>query len=182
MNQGRDVEGLIRSHLKRRPHMRATDVYKLLYQGVFGVGHLLGESARQRLRDEARALNLDDQPEEQLIEVISADGSMLRVNLRSFLRRRLPLDKLFSAMEESSHEEGEVGDFLEAWGVFKHLVESGDLTFEKGEIEELDRQLEGGGCPPQHHSEVYRRTYKPAYRVVRTSVFERMFGPDELSG
>jgi len=160
--------------------MRATDIYKLLYQGVFGVGHLLGESARQRLEAEARTLNLDDHFEEPLIEEVSADGAMLRVNLRPFLRRRLQLDGLFSAMLESAHEEGKADDFLEAWSVFKHLVDSGDLIFDEKEIEELDRQLEGGGCPPQHHSEIYRRTYNPAYRVVRTSVFERMFSTDEL--
>lgn len=101
MNKGHDVEGLIRRHLDRRPHMRATDIYKLLYQGVFGVGHLLGESARQRLEAEARTLNLDDHFEEPLIEEVSADGAMLRVNLRPFLRRRLQLDGLFSAMLES---------------------------------------------------------------------------------
>ncbi len=160
--------------------MRAADVYKLLYQGVFGVRHLFSEVAWQRLEAEARTLNLDDLPEGPLTEEISADGSMLRVNLRPFLRRGLRLDRLFSAMEESALEEGEVEDFLEAWGVFKNLIKLGELIFDEKEIEELDRRLDGGGCPPQHHSETYRMTYNPAYRVVRASVFKRMFSPNEL--
>ena len=180
MKKSRDVEELIRRHLERRPKMRAADIYKLLYQGVFGVGHLLGKGARHRLEVEAGNLCLDDQLEEPFIEEVSADGSMLRVNLRPYLRRRLPLDKLFSAMEASAHERGKVKDFLKSWSSFKDLVKSGKLMFDKEEIEELDRQLESGGCPPQHHSEAYRSEYIPAYRVVKQSVFERIFDAEEL--
>lgn len=162
--------------------MRATDVYKLLYQGVFGVGHLLGEGAQQRLEAEARTLRLNDQPEEPLIEEVSADSSMLRVNLRPYLRRRLPLKRLFSAMEESAHEKGNAEDFLEAWSIFKQLVGSGELRFNEEEIEELDRQLESGYCPPRHHSENYRIAYIPAYRVVKRSELEMIFDAEGLGG
>ena len=160
--------------------MRVADIYKLLYQGVFGIGHLLGEGAWHRLEAEAGNLCLDDELEESFIEEVSADGSMLRVNLRPYLRQGLPLDKLFSAMEASAHERGEVEDFLEAWSSFKNLVKSGKLSFEEEEIEELDRQLEAGGCPPQHHSEAYRSEYIPAYRVVKRSVLERIFDAEEI--
>jgi len=180
MKESRDVEGLIRRHLERRPQMRAADIYKLLYQGVFGVGHLLGEGARHRLEAEAGNLCLDDQLEEPFIEKVSADGSMLRVNLRPYLRRGLPLNKLFSVMEASAHEKGKVKDFLKAWSIFKDLVKSGKLSFDEEEIEELDRQLESGGCPPQHHSEAYRSVYIPSYRVVKRKVLEWIFEAEEL--
>jgi len=180
MKVSRDVEGLIRRHLEWRPQMRAADIYKLLYQGVFGVGHILGEGARHRLEAEARNLCLNDQLEEPFIEAVSADGSMLRVNLRPYLRRRLPLDKLFSAMEASAHERGNVKDFLKVWSSFKDLVKSGKLSFGEEEMEELDRQFGSKGCPPQHHSEAYRSEYIPAYRVVKRSVLERIFDAEEL--
>lgn len=160
--------------------MRAADVYKLLYQGVFGVGHLLGEDARRRLQSEAESLNLGEQPEEPLIEEASADGAMVRVNLRPYLRRGLSLDRLFSAMEASAPAEGKVEEFLKAWSMFKRLVSSGKLVFDEDEIEELDRDLEVGGCRPHHHSEGYRRAYAPSYRVVKREVLERMFDREEL--
>lgn len=160
--------------------MRAVDVYKLLYQGVFGVRHLLSEDARRRLQSEARNLRLEEQPEEPLIEEASADGSMVRVNLRPYLRRGLPLSRLFSAMEASVPSKGGVEEFLEAWGMFKRLVSSGRLVFDDEEIRELDRDLELGGCQPRHHSEAYRRAYAPAYRVVKREVLERMFNTEEL--
>lgn len=173
-------EAFIRRHLEQRPQMRATDVYKLLYQGVFGVGHLLSEDARRRLQSEAESLHLDEQPEDSLIEEAFADGAMVRVNLRPYLRQGLSLDRLFSAMEASAPAEGRVEEFLKAWSTFKRLVSSGKLVFDDGEIEELDRDLEVGGCQPRHHSKAYRRAYGPSYRVVKREVLERMFKAEEL--
>ena len=39
------VRALLLEHHERRPLMRGTDYYKLLYQGVFGVGHIMGDGA-----------------------------------------------------------------------------------------------------------------------------------------
>jgi hypothetical protein len=173
------LEALIRGHMKRRPLMRAVDVYKLLYQGVFGVDHLLSKEARDFLKEETNTLHLDEQPEEPLLEEASADGSMVRVNLRPYMRRGLPLDKLFSAMEAST-ENGREEDLLEAWSVFRELVRSGSLVFDEREIEELDREVKPGGCPIRHHSEAYRGAYHPAYRVVKLSTLKKMFTAKEL--
>ncbi len=85
------VEALLREHFERRPQMRATDFYKLLFQGVFGVGHIPGGGARKRLEEEAESLDIDDHPDEPLIERVSVDGSLVRVNLRPYLRRGFPL-------------------------------------------------------------------------------------------
>jgi hypothetical protein len=173
------LEALIRGHVKQRPLMQAVDVYKLLYQGVFGIDHLLSKEARNFLKEEASTLRLDEQPEEPLLEEASADGSMVRVNLRPYLRRGLPLDKLFSAMEASA-EKGREEDLLEVWSVFRELVGSGSLVFDEGEIEELNREVKPGGCPIRHHSEAYRGEYHPAYRVVRLSILRKMFKAEEL--
>ena len=81
--------------------MRATDFYKLLFQGVFGVGHIMGSAAWNWLRKETESVDLEGHPEEPLLEGVSADGSMVRVNLRPYLKRGLPLEDLFEAMEKS---------------------------------------------------------------------------------
>jgi len=147
--------------------MRATDFYKLIYQGVFGVGHIMGGDARTWLYREAEAVDLDDRPEEPLIEGISPDGSVVRVNLRPYIRLGQPLERLFRAMEETALIEGSADEFMEAWGVLRGLVDSGVIDVDPGELEELDEELDREGCKPHHHSEAYRQTYSPAYRVVR---------------
>lgn len=177
MNSKDRVKALIREHLERRPLMRATDVYKLLYQGVFGVGHIMGDDAWNWLEAEVEKVDLDDHPEEPLLEDVSADGSMVRVNLRPYLRRGLPLDKLFSAMRETAQVKGSPEEFLEAWDVFKGLVSSGKVHFDLEELEALDGELQVEGCRPQHHSETYREAYHPKYRVVRREVLDVLLRP-----
>jgi hypothetical protein len=168
------VEALIREHFARRPLMRATDVYKLLYQGVFGVAHIMGDDAWNWLEAEAEKLDLDNHLEEPLLEDVSADSSIVRVNLRPYLRRSLPLNKLFSAMKETVHMEVSPEELFEAWAVFKGLVISREVHIDLEEFEALDWELQKEGCRLHHHSEVYREAYHPAYRVVRRNVLDKM--------
>ena len=161
------IEALLRGHYERRPLMRATDFYKLLYQGAFGVGHIMGDAAWDWLRKEAGGIDLSEHLGEPLVEDVSADGSMVRVNLRPYLRRGLPLEDLFEAMKKTAPQEGPNELFLEAWGVFKDLAASGEVQVDSGELERLEEELLRDGPSTHHHSEAYREGYHPAYRVVR---------------
>ncbi len=174
MEKREAIEVLLREHFERRPLMRATDVYKLLFQGVFGVGHILSEGALKRLEEEAESLNIEDHPAEPLIERISVDGSMVRVNLRPYLRRELPLDKLYEAMEETSKDRGDPEKFLFSWSVFYELAGSGAMAVDGEELDSLHRELQEEGPRPHHHSEPYRDAYYPAYRVVKRGALERI--------
>jgi len=174
MGARENVEALLKEHVQRRPLMVATDVYKLLYQGVFGVGHILGAGARARLMDEAEAISLTDHPEEPLIEAVSPDGSMVRVNLRPYLRRGLPLESLYEAMLKTAEIEGDPDEFLEAWDIFKELIEDGKTSINRSDVEALDRAIEEEGVRPHHHSEAYREAYYPAYRVMRRDALEKI--------
>ena len=174
MEKREAIEALLMEHFKRRPQMRATDVYKLLFQGVFGVGHILGEGARKRLEEEAESIDIDDHPTEPLIERVSADGSMVRANLRPYLRRGLSLDRLYEAMEETSKDRGSPEKFLFAWSVFYELSGPGAMEVDGEELDSLHRELQEEGPRPHHHSEPYRVAYYPAYRVVKREALERI--------
>ncbi|RLI01941.1 hypothetical protein DRO31_05310, partial [Candidatus Bathyarchaeota archaeon] len=78
MNQ--DVKPLILEHMKRRPMAQAQDIYKLLFQGVFGVAHIVSDKAWNILVEEAGRINLQEHREDPLIETVSPDDSMVRVN------------------------------------------------------------------------------------------------------
>ena len=170
------VADLVRWHLERRPLIRAVDVYKLLYQGVFGVSHLMKPEAWTYLQEEAKGLNLSDQPNDPLCEDVSMDGSVIRVNLRPYLRRGLSLDGLFDAMKETRLREGKPAAFLVQWNSFVNLVRGKELPFSLLEVERLDRELNRVNPQPRHHSLEYGEAYKPAYRVVRRRTVERIIG------
>ena len=174
MEKRETIEALLMEHFERRPQMRATDAYKLIFQGVFGVGHILGEGARKRLEEEVESLDIEDHPTEPLIERVSVDGSMIRVNLRPYLRRGFPLDRLYEAMEKTSKDRGSPEQFLFVWSVFHELANSGAIEVDGEELDSMHRQLQRENPRPHHHSELYRGAYFPAYRVVKREHFERL--------
>jgi len=161
----RALRRLISGHVGKRPVMEAVDVYKLLYQGVFGVGHLLGDYAWERLLSESSALDPSLDLGDPLIEPVSIDGTMVRVNLRPYLRIGGNLEGLFGAMKETG-EWGGQEDFLWLWGETCKLVHSGEVGLPWEGFEALTEELDRDGVKPRHHSRRYREAYKPAYRVV----------------
>lgn len=166
MGSWRGVAGLISHHKGARPEMRARDAYKLLYQGVFGVGHIMGPGAWDYLRTEAAGLDLAEKIADPLVESVSPDGTMVRVNLRPYVRGGYPLHLLMEAMRLSDVT-GRPAQFVEEWDAFAELVWSGQLDFEHPEVDEINRGLDRVMPQPMHHTPQYREAYHPAYRVVR---------------
>lgn len=153
--------------------MRVQDAYKLLFQGVFGVGHIMGEEAYQRLVEEAGRVDLLDHLWEPLLEPASVDGETVRVNLRPYLRQGGSLEGLYEAMRESSAVRGDPAEFMSLWRLFKEVAEEEQLGLDRETINRYDEELEARGPEPRHHSPEYREAYYPAYRIVRRSLFER---------
>jgi hypothetical protein len=166
MGSWKRVAELVGAHKAARPEMRARDAYKLLYQGVYGVGHLMGPGAWDYLQKEAASLDVKDQPGDPLMESVSVDGSVVRVNLRPFLAKGYPLIQLMEAMR-NSEVVGNPKDLIEIWEAFAKLVWSGQLDFEYNEVDAINRDLDRDAPQPMHHTEQYRDKYHPAYRVVR---------------
>lgn len=162
-----------------RPDLEVVDVYKMLFQSVFGIQHILHDKAKRYLEEELSTLELQKSSDETLIENISVDNVMVRVNLRPFKMRGLSSDKLFLAMVTSAKEpKGTQKAFLKLWNQFRSLVEAGKLNFDRSSLEDFDEKVKKENYPPYHHSERYRRSYRPAYRVVKREVFKRIFNID----
>lgn len=173
------LEELVRWHQRLRPDLEVVDVYKMLFQSVFGIKHILHDKAKRHLEEELSTLEMNKSSDESLIENISVDNVMVRVNLRPFKMRGLSSDKLFSAMVTSAKEtKGTQKAFLKLWNRFKSLVEAGRLSFDRSSLEDFDKRVKKENYPLYHHSERYRRSYNPAYRVVKREVFKRIFGID----
>ena len=159
------VAELVAFHKRTRPEMRARDAYKLLFQGVYGVGHLMGPGVWDYLQREAKSLDIKDQPGEALMESVSVDGLVVRVNLRPYIAKNYPLIQLMEAMKDSEIK-GKPSDFLEQWDTFAELVWSGQLDFDQAEVDTVNKSLNRDKPQPMHHTQQYRDAYHPAYRVV----------------
>jgi hypothetical protein len=169
-------EAFMGEYLIRRRQSEAQDVYKLLYQGVYGVEHIMGEGAWERLVEEADRVKLLTAYKDPLVEPVSVDGALVRVNLRPYVWGGGSLDELFAAMKKTMGVEGSDESFYTLWGWFKELY--GFNRFNVEDVRRIDEELKAVGPRPKHHSERYREAYYPAYRVVKRSSL--VMGGDSL--
>jgi hypothetical protein len=152
----------------RYPLMGVADLYKLAHQAAMGSEHAVTDV------DAARALLIGEvaimgaAPPVPVVEPISADGRIVRVNLRPYVAGGYDVDALLAAFLETGRTyEGSPGALTRAGAVVARWVRecpgpAGSPTAWRGYF----RTKRVAGFPPGHHSDRYRSAYRPAYRVV----------------
>ena len=172
---------LIQRHQANKKCFAIQDAYKLIYQSVFGIEHLLNdvEVAKGYLEREIDALVADDV--EAMLESIAPDGEVVRLNLRPYKFRCGNVDRLFEAMLRSAELiSGSRDDFVQLWGDFKQAVRHNMLDFNPAELAAFDHLVHCENYPPKHHSPAYREANQPAYRVLKREIAEQLQQPDNL--
>ena len=172
------VKQLVESQQQLHPQLRVQDVYKLFYEATFGVGHFLADSsgAASDLMNELGSLD-SGSAGEPLLESISLNGGIVRVNLRPFKALNLDASKLVKVMFQSARETlPDTLMFNRLWNEFSGLVKYGLLRFPADEVKVWEKKVEGGTIEPVHHSSEYSVAHRPAYRVARRGTFESTFG------
>jgi len=176
-NQGgwRDA---LRKHLAAHPRSEAEDVYKFIHQSVFGPAHLVLDPARARayLKSEIEGMGTVSRAE-PLFEKLGGEPSHVRVNLRPYLARGGDPENLLNALILTvSAGKAEPGSMpLRMQQAARMLREQGqvDLSAKLTALAEVKAQK---GFEAVHHSESYRRAYRPAYRVVREDLAQALMG------
>lgn len=149
---------------KRHPSMEPQDVYKMIFQAAFGAEHLLQdrEAAYHYFQKEYEALEPKD---ELLWEQISE--KIYRVNMRAWKFRKLPAKWLFEMFVGSvSRQEEEKQDFKALVETATDTVKEGCFSFGYEDFGQYTEEYNKQGIRPVHHSENYRKTEQPAYRLV----------------
>lgn len=145
-------------YYKTYPQMQAQDLFKFLYQSVFGCEHMISspEAVIDYIKEEgANAENPDIEP---------LDGNYSRVHL-GYLNLGLSaetLGKLFFL--SAKHPKGDIYALEEKLLVAKELVTSGKLPLTQ--FDESLNDWKAKGYPALHHSDTFRACYKPSYRVI----------------
>lgn len=172
---------LIQHQQRTKKSFAIQDAYKLIYQSVFGIEHLLNdlEAAKSYLEREVAAIVAEDA--EQLIETIAPDGAVVRFNLKPYKFHHGKLDRLFHAMLDSATQmKGSSEDFLKWWGYFKQAVFQNKLDFDPAELEAFDQKVRPENYPPMHHSPGYRAENQPAYRVLTREIAEHLLASQRM--
>lgn len=154
------------------PTMEPQDVYKQIFQVVFGAEHLLTDknAAYTYLQKEYEELI----PEEGwLCEQIGEN--VFRINLRVWKQRKIPLQWLFGlfvgSVEIHGKQSGKAQEsrkeaFRQCVEDAKTLVKEGAFAFSEEDFLQYVEEYEKTGIKAVHHSEGYRAAERPAYRVV----------------
>ena len=166
------LEQVLRRHARKYPMMQPKDAVKLIYQNVFGGGHLIRdpEACRNVMQREYECTSQD--PHAPLLESIG--NGLVRVMLNAIDGSGYSIHQLGDDFIRSSEKhQGNLNGFLIKLDILRKVTATGVFGFT---LEELDMYLEAykeAGYPMVSHSEQYRQAYKPAYRIVLASIFSK---------
>jgi hypothetical protein len=147
--------------------MQPADLYKLLYQAALGSEHAVEDPAAVRdiLYQEIQAL--PERSDEPLLEIISPDGNMARVNLRPFIRAEGDLEALLQAfLSTASGYNGESSVLCSYLEFSLQSSKENRVPLEYSNLLNFFHKVEAQRYPAVHHSALYKRLYAPAYRVI----------------
>ena len=161
------VSQLLSAHFERYPAMQLHDVYKLLHQAALGPGHAVDNpaAAGKRLDQEIQALGGGSIEPPQ--DIISPDGRLGRIHLRTYVTGGGNVHALHRAFVETANTYPASPDKLAKFcGCLGDLAAAGGIPFTQKDVVAYFEKIAQDGYPAIHHSEVFRNAYQPAYRVV----------------
>jgi len=178
----RSWESLIKMHLMHYPDMQADDIYKMVYQGVLGPGHL-GNDFQKILNYLNREMSqIEAISQMKLIENIAPDSSYIRINLKRFKYDGLSSDKLAAIITKSARNSPKNPEhFREIWIGITKRVKNGQLSVNQGAFSKFNQYVIENNYPVIHHSKDYIEKYFPSYRVVSRKVWESEKWSDKKS-
>lgn len=160
------------------------DIYKSLHQGVFGVGHIIGDPTVFGNNLAKDLLQADPVADEPILEDVSLDGTVFRVNLRPY-RHRFRNDEnaacarlLKACLDSAEIVKGSGEHFLATLARFRDLNRAGSFVVDSMVLAFTSEGLDGflmevadfvqryNAVPVLSHSAEYKRFNSPSYRVV----------------
>ena len=163
-NKNKTRERLI-SYCKKYHKIELQDIFKYIYQSSFGCEHMLNsvdksiEFIRADHEEKIAFLNTD-----YLVEEL--DGRYSRVNL-SYLDKGLSAETLGRIFCASAKKESRGVEALEEKIiVLRELISEKLIDFSLSEFEVALTKWRNDGYQSLSHSDLFRKTYNPSYRVI----------------
>ena len=163
---------LLLKHYKKYPKLQIADVFKFLYQSSFGSEHLVASEpfALEYIRRELEEVDTD-----MGWEIDPLDGKYSRIHLSS-LGGKLTPEALTSYFCLSAKVEPDGARLLsEKLEIARELIEGCEIPLSLAEFDELHASWREAGYPAIHHSEIFRSSYSPHYRVIANEYIDCLF-------
>ncbi len=158
--------------LASHPDAEAVDLYKFIFQAMFGPRHTITDPAQaaDALQAELAALG-PPMTGETWCDTLGGDPFLVRVNLRPFVAHGFDSGALLASFVATANavrpDPPQMGVALEL--VVRWLTSENHQDLAHA-LQKLAREMEKQGYPAVHHSAAYQQSYRPAYRVVEASM------------
>jgi hypothetical protein len=166
---------LLVCHNARYPQMQMQDLYKLLHQAALGSEHAVHDEQAARDWLERELAEMGAGSDDPLLDPITVDGQILRVHLRPYLKAGKNPEILLQAFIQTANEwRGTLDTLKEHAAAVLELAHSESFQFSSLKFMDFFAKMESQDFPACHHSEIYKRLYRPAYRVVNRQYLEEI--------
>jgi len=164
---GSGIENILLEQFILHEKLWLPDVYKLLYQAAMGCEHAISDKEFVLKKIEDELLNFNSINSGPFYEIISPDRELARVNLIPYSKGKGDLKILSNSFIRTAAEyKGSVNRLLSYWQDFRQKVKERVFYFSLPDVDDYFNEIRSAGFPAVHHSEEYRRTNEPHYRVV----------------
>ena len=179
--QAQDIEGFVHRQLHTYPQSRLLDLYKSCFQDYMGAEHLVSDRQRVKayLDEELSTTTLDDLMPWNY-EPCGIDSNFYRVSIRTIKENVISEEMLLNAFIRSANtpKRPSVEEWSERWHVIIDAIDQMQLGLPNYQQDKafIDSILSAGKYAISHSPE-YREAYRPHYRIVERSIFERELKP-----
>lgn len=161
------LSSILADQVQRHPSLQLPDLYKLLHQACMGSEHAVSDEDGARAWLEKELAIMGNGAPEPLLDAISPWGEIVRVHLRPYVEEgHDPKDLLAAFVRTGREHQGSATRLAWCGEVAEQMALAGLLPFPAQHIAEFMQSMEQRGFPALHHSRLYVRLYRPAYRVV----------------
>jgi hypothetical protein len=155
------------TEVKNYPKLEIQDVYKLVYQAAMGNEHMMVDTEAVKKYLEEELSSLEASSDEPLLEYLTSDSTIARLNLRPFKARKGNPEILIALMIKTSVSITPSTEFLRfLWQDIEALAVEKRIPFNKVDLHSYFKGMEQQNFPAVHHSKIFDETYHPAYRIV----------------
>lgn len=159
------------------PEANLQDVYKTCYQDFFGAEHLMQDTAAARayLRYELSELGNEEMRElgMPMRESTGFRHRFVRINLAMVVNGEMSEEELLQRFIEAAWDERmndlrdeRMNEWAEEWAQIERIAIEVQPAWQDEELQALLREA-ANNRQAVRHSESFRNTYKPHYRIIR---------------
>lgn len=146
--------------------MEIRDIAKLIYQSEFGGGHMIANSqmSLKRIQEEYHSLVPEALHVTSVVENIGNGLARIYLCCLNHGISANVLNEMF--VHSANNKKGTVAGLESKIELTISMCQDGLLSYDTDEVLDFFDAWKNDGYPAMSHSEIYRRNYFPAYRVV----------------